>query len=210
MEGLIEVAWPQWRKEPVTTLTSSVSLPTLKGTPGEEAETVPFAGTVSMPWNVSQEKSKMFLTQSDLLDKAMRKRMTTDLDDLVAILQEAMGTLNHPDYKSFKQPYNAHRHVAVQTVTYEMNRKKVLKALREYPICDVYDLARCKPDTWREISRELGGICHGVALKCALNYVQANFPRKERAAFWAAVSTRQQNINHMRVLSFAGNPEKTR
>lgn len=208
MEGLIQIAQPQWRKEPLSALTSSVSLPTLNGISGEEAESVPFVGTRNMPWRVAQERSKFALTQGDLLDNALKKRSTTDLDDLVDILQEAMVTLTIPDYRSFKQPFNAHRHVTVQQVNDEMNRKKVLKALRTFPVCDVYDLARCAPDVWAEISRELGGISHGVVMKCALKHVQENFPRNERAAFWAAVGTRQQNINHMRCLYFAGDRDK--
>lgn len=208
MDGLIDISLPQWRKEPLSALTSSVSLPTLKGMPGEESEEVPFVGTRNMPWRVAQERSRFALTQADFMDVALKKRLTTDLDDLVDILQAAMMTLTKPDYRSFKQPYNAHRHVTVQAVTDEMNRKKVLKALRTYPICDVYDLARCNQDVWSEISRELGGISHGVAMKCALEHVQAHFPRRDRAAFWAAVGTRQQNVNHMRSLYFAGDRDK--
>lgn len=219
-EGLLEQARPTWRTEPFKvspaerhatveelTLTSSRSLPQLENTA--------FAGTMSMPWTAARSRSTGMLAHDPkarsampigpgALDEVLKKRHTTHFDDLVEILRKAMVMDRSPDLWSFKQPYNAHRHITVTAPTEEQDRRKVLRTLRSAPLCDVYDLARCPADLWAEISRELGGVGHGDAIRCALEHVQNNFSRTERAAFWTAVGTRQQSSHHGRVMSFPG------
>merc|ERR1719326_1665246 len=88
--------------------------------------------------------------------------------------------------------------------TAEQKRRHVLNSLRSFPICDVFDLARCAPDVWASLSRELGGVSHGVVMSIALRHVTENLPRKDRAAFWQAVNLRQSNVGQGCVLYFPG------
>jgi len=41
----------------------------------------------------------------------------------------------------------------------------VLQILRKYPLCDIYDLVRVDEKLWASISRELGGLSYGDAIR---------------------------------------------
>merc|ERR1712194_526593 len=96
------------------------------------------------------------------------------------------------------------RHTVSNAVPQDRRRKQVFSTLQKYPICNLYDLARCSPRRWSGISRELGGVSHGDAMRIAAEYVQKSMCPLDRASFWTSVGTRTKVVDHGRVCGFAG------
>lgn len=145
------------------------------------------------------------VNKGGVLNKVLRCRVETDFHDLVGVLADAMCSERREDLRSFKQPHNPNRHTTGDRyISEEKRRKQVLRTLQKYPLCNIYDLARCDPEVWAEISRELWGVSHGAVMRCMMKHVQQTLPPLDRAAFWAAVGTRQSVCEHGRTTCFAG------
>jgi len=138
------------------------------------------------------------------LDRVLKLRKETDLDRLIDVLVRAAPDQRHDALRYFKQPYNAHRKkMAPRYIDQEHRRKLVLQVLKKYPMCDIYDLVRVDERLWANISRELGGLSYGVAMKAAMEVVKESMTPLERATFWGAVGTRQRIADHGRTVVFA-------
>mmetsp|Transcript_124923 Transcript_124923/g.314366 ORF Transcript_124923/g.314366 Transcript_124923/m.314366 type:complete len:255 (+) Transcript_124923:156-920(+) len=169
-------------------------------------EYISFSGTQNLPWAMARSRSMGALSSGGVVDKALRHRQRTDLDLLVEVLADSVRDDRPQDIRHFRQPFNAHRHTEASTdLSPDVKRKKVLQVLMKYPLTDIYDMATCSPEHWSDISRELGGLSHGVAMRTALDYVQQTFSPIERAAFWAACGPRQRVVDHSRQTHFAAN-----
>eukprot|EP00928_Gymnodinium_smaydae_P031480 TRINITY_DN2308_c0_g1_i2.p2 TRINITY_DN2308_c0_g1~~TRINITY_DN2308_c0_g1_i2.p2 ORF type:complete len:296 (+),score=54.32 TRINITY_DN2308_c0_g1_i2:127-1014(+) len=203
-DGLISASTVAWEKEqhaldpminPSLPLESVKKLPTVRPqsaqarreaeVPTEEMEKTPFAGSRNMPWAVARPRSAAAMLQRGAVDRAMLSVPPVTMWD-------------------FKKQYNPHRHEFEKKETPVDTRVRVMRVLRRYPLVDIYDLLGCSPKYWKEISRDLGGLSHGIAVKVALEHVEKEFSPMDRAAFWTAVGTRQQVIDQGRVASFPG------
>mmetsp|Transcript_30141 Transcript_30141/g.54629 ORF Transcript_30141/g.54629 Transcript_30141/m.54629 type:complete len:236 (+) Transcript_30141:81-788(+) len=201
---------PRPRKEPCGLPSVNFSVPEEKGfvLPGGNADLNPamlaFTGTRPMPLAVARSRSEGCLKSGGPLDLALKARKYTDLDLLVDVLVKSAPDQRKDDLRYFKQPYNPHREkMASRFIDEEKRKKQVLQVLRKYPICDIYDLARVDERMWSDISRDLGGISYGVAMRSALQCVGQNFTPLERASFWAAVGNRQRITDRGRTCSIA-------
>mmetsp|Transcript_44053 Transcript_44053/g.113929 ORF Transcript_44053/g.113929 Transcript_44053/m.113929 type:complete len:304 (-) Transcript_44053:131-1042(-) len=169
------------------------------------AEQVAYLGTQNLPTGMARARSLGALQKGGAIDKALVLRQETNLGILVRVLMEAARPDKPLDIRHFRKPYNAHREqMANREYSTDQLRSKVLHTLMKYPLVDVYDLLRCDERHWSNISRELGGISHGSAVKVALEHIKEAMPPADRAAFWAAVGNRQSGVDHGRTLSFAG------
>jgi len=164
----------------------------------------PFGGTSNLPWMMGRARSAGSLTEGGALDKVVRLRSENNFDALVKVMVAALPNTKPKPLRFFSQPYNAHRDLTSNMVSDEQRRKKVLKVLRLYPLCDVYDLARCPERQWVQISRDLDGLSHGQVMKGALEYIQTGMAPVDRAVFWAAVGKRQQSCDKGRSTFFPG------
>jgi len=164
----------------------------------------PFGGTSNLPWMMGRARSAGSLTEGGALDKVVRLRSENNFEALVKVIVAALPSTKPKPLRYFSQPYNAHRDLTSNMVSEEQRRKKVLKVLRLYPLCDVYDLARCPEKQWAEISRDLDGLSHGHVMKGALEYIQTQMAPVDRAVFWAAVGKRQQSCDKGRSTFFPG------
>mmetsp|Transcript_7998 Transcript_7998/g.17288 ORF Transcript_7998/g.17288 Transcript_7998/m.17288 type:complete len:271 (+) Transcript_7998:223-1035(+) len=178
--------------------------------PGARAELRPeliaFSGTQNLTWAIARSRSMGALTSGGILDKVLKHRAKSDLDVLIDVIATAVREDRPSELRSFKQPYNPNRHTEdSRYVAPELRRKKVLQVLRKFPLLHIYDLATVAPEYWSKISRELGGLSHGAVMKVAVQYVQQNLSPTDRAAFWAAVGSRQRTADQGRQMSFAGN-----
>eukprot|EP00928_Gymnodinium_smaydae_P071174 TRINITY_DN54835_c0_g1_i1.p2 TRINITY_DN54835_c0_g1~~TRINITY_DN54835_c0_g1_i1.p2 ORF type:complete len:309 (-),score=53.96 TRINITY_DN54835_c0_g1_i1:40-903(-) len=217
-EGLLEVSRSEWRNDPFQQAQFEWSSPPMGRVKpdvflGKADE--PFAGTSPMPWIMSRARSTGCIPDAGerpatetalLLDKCLKMRTQTAFDDLIEVLVMVIEDAQRPSIKEFKPTYNPHRHPYNPTPTREMLRRKVLRVLKRSPIVDLYDLCRCDPEIWTAVSRDLGGISHGSAVKVAVEYVGERFSPLDRAAFWTAVGTRQEVMAHGRNMNFAGSP----
>jgi len=153
------------------------------------------------------------LVQGGILDKALTMRTKTNFDLLLDVLENAMRQDKPLDIRDFRQPYNPNRHAQASDPTEldpDRKRKKILQALKKYPLVDIYDLATCDTEYWADISREVGGLSHGVAMRYAMEAVQQEMTPMDRAAFWTAVGTRQGLSGHYRTMNIAGDGGKSR
>jgi len=159
---------------------------------GQENETLA-AGTKNMSHLASMTRSVGSLRKGGVLDMAIKNRTSRSFDDLVDILVRTMGTVKMEDLRAFpgQTPHNPHRHNVSNHADVEWRRNRVMRALAKYPLCDIYDLARCSAEEWSKLSRELGGISHGIAMRIMLEHVQCNAPSSTRASFWTAVGASQ-------------------
>merc|ERR1712039_210179 len=176
--------------------------------PGARADRVPellpFTGTHNLSWGMARARSTGALQEGGVVDRALKLRTQDDLELLVQVLMSITSAEKPEELRHFRQPYNAHRHTVSNMVSQDRRRKQVLSTLQKYPLCNVYDLARCSPRRWSGISRELGGVSHGTAMRLASEYVQKSMCPLDRASFWTAVGTRTKVIDHGRVCGFAG------
>lgn len=176
------------------------------GKPDTRPEHTAFSGTETMQWRVARCRSTGCLTPGSTCDKVLKLRNHRDsLDPLVSILMAAAPMERNEPLRSFPQPFNPHRQVFdSRGMTDEDRRRKVLKALQNNPLASVSDLARCSPRRWTGISRDLGGVSFGDAMRHMMKHVQENMSPLERASFWASVGPRQRVVDHTRVCGFAG------
>lgn len=178
--------------------------------PGARVETRPehtsFSGTQNLTWAMARSRSMGSLATGGVLHKVLEHRKMTDLDILVGVMADALRSDRPTDIRSFRQPYNPHRHVEdLSQLSMEQRRKKVLQVLQKHPLLHIYDLATASPEYWSVISRELGGLQHGAVMKEVLTYVQQNMAPMDRATFWSACGPRQRAIDMNRQMSFAAN-----
>lgn len=185
--------------------------------PGADAERRPeytaFSGTRNMSWAMARSRSMGALAPGGIVDKALTMRRRTDFDILVDVLVSSMREDKPLDIRTFRQPYNPNRLGQAgdpAELDPDRRRKKVLQALRKYPLVDIYDLATCDREYWSDISRDLGGLPHSVAMKFTMEAVQQEMTPMDRAAFWTAVGARQGLSGHYRVLNIAGDGGKAR
>lgn len=180
--------------------------------PGARADNVPellpFTGTHNLSWGMARARSTGALQHGGVVDSALKLRTQDDLELLVQVLLGCTATEKPKELRYFRQPYNAHRDTVSNMVTDDRRRKQVLSTLQKYPLCNVYDLARCSPRRWSHISRELGGVSHGAAMRLATEEVQKAMCPLDRASFWTSVGTRTKVIDHGRVCGFAGDQVK--
>lgn len=163
-----------------------------------------FSGTRPMPLAVARARSTGALQKGGVLDKVLKLRTMTELDQLVQVLVDTAPVEPREHYRAFRQPFNPHRErMTNHLIPEEKRRRQVLNALKKYPLQNVYDLATCSPEIWSSISRELGGVSYGTAMRNVMVHVQEDFTPLERASFWAAVGHRQRIVDHGRVISFA-------
>lgn len=203
--GLMEASRHSWLNDPFTQYDQVAERRELaKKFKDGEAEDTAFTGTRSMTWMEARSRSVGCLHSDGPIMNCLRNRKANEFDDLVKVLQAAMTREVRKDLREFRQPYNKHRYTVDKTITDEANKRKVLRTLSKYPLVDLYDLVSCAPEEWTDISRELGGVNHGVAVRCALEYVQNHFAPVDRAAWWVAVKARQPAINQGRSTSFPG------
>lgn len=196
--------------------------------PGARADRVPellpFTGTHNLSWGMARARSTGALKlrteevshpggnilsishvpDNGVVDRALKLRTQDDLELLVQVLCSMTSSEKPEELRHFRQPYNAHRHTVSNAVSSDRRRKQVLSALQKYPLCNIYDLARCSPRRWSGISRELGGASHGTAMRLATEYVQKSMCPLDRASFWTSVGTRTKVIDHGRICGFAG------
>jgi len=176
--------------------------------PGGNADTDPqliaFAGTKTLDWRVARSRSQGCLRAGGPMDRVLKLRKETELDRLVDVLVRAAPDQRHDALRYFKQPYNAHRKkMGPRYIDEDHRRRLVLQVLRKYPLCDIYDLVRVDERQWANMSRELGGLSYGVAMKMAMEVVAESMTPLERATFWGAIGTRMRNADHGRVVVFA-------
>ncbi|CAK9010545.1 unnamed protein product [Durusdinium trenchii] len=175
---------------------------------GGNADTDPsliaFSGTKPLDLKSARARSQGCLRSGGPLDRVLKLRKEHDLERLVDVLVRAAPDQRHDALRYFKQPYNAHRaKMASRYIDEDHRRKLVLQILRKYPLCDIYDLVRVDEKLWASISRELGGLSYGVAIRSAMEVVAESMTSLERATFWAAVGTRQRAADHGRTVVFA-------
>jgi hypothetical protein len=205
--GLIEAARHTWLADPYTILAQKTERRDIEQKSKEAgAEHVSFTGSKTMSWMAARSRSTGCLDPNGPVITCLNNRRANEFDVLVTVLQAAMcrAVQERKGLREFRQPYNAYRHVVDKTIAAEANRRKVLRTLSKYPLVDLYDLVSCAPEEWTEISRELGGVNHGVAVRCAMEHVQNHFAPVDRAAFWVAVRARQPAINQGLSISFPG------
>ena len=176
--------------------------------PGGNADTNPaliaFSGTKPLDLKVARARSQGCLQSGGTLDRVLKLRKEHDLERLVDVLVRAAPDQRHDALRYFKQPYNAHRaKMAPRYIDEDHRRRLVLQVLRKYPLCDIYDLVRVDEKLWASISRELGGLSYGVAIRSAMEVVAESMTSLEKATFWAAVGTRQRLADHGRTVVFA-------
>eukprot|EP00933_Yihiella_yeosuensis_P076308 TRINITY_DN8600_c2_g1_i1.p1 TRINITY_DN8600_c2_g1~~TRINITY_DN8600_c2_g1_i1.p1 ORF type:complete len:246 (+),score=37.21 TRINITY_DN8600_c2_g1_i1:110-847(+) len=182
--------------------------------PGGNADTRPkylaFTGSQSMDWKTARSRSCGLLRADrsskigDSLGQVLKLRQETDLDRLVEVLVQSAPDMKPEDMRAFKQPFNPHREqMASRYLDEETRRTHVLQVLRKYPLCNLCDLVRCDETQWNQISRDLGGLSYGLAMRKALQCVNKSFTPLERACFWAAVGNRQPIVDHGRTTKFA-------
>lgn len=139
-----------------------------------------------------------------VLGKVLRSRVEDNFHVLVEVLSNAMRCERKElDLREFTKPYSANNHHRDAHISIEKRRRTVYRTLQRYPLCNIYDLAICPARDWTQISRELGGVNKGTVMRCMMDQVQTALPPYERAAFWAAVSTRQATVEHGRTCCFA-------
>eukprot|EP00929_Paragymnodinium_shiwhaense_P009662 TRINITY_DN113915_c0_g1_i1.p1 TRINITY_DN113915_c0_g1~~TRINITY_DN113915_c0_g1_i1.p1 ORF type:complete len:275 (-),score=61.54 TRINITY_DN113915_c0_g1_i1:191-1015(-) len=203
--GLMDAARASWLSDPFTKIQQASERRVIEQRAKEaDADYIPFTGTRNMDWRVARSRSTGCLQPNGIVMTVLKKRNANEFEDLVAVLQAAMSREARKDLREFRQVHNKHRHVVDKTIADEANKRKVLRTLAKYPLVDLYDLVSCAPEEWTEISRELGGVNHGVAVRCALEHVQNHFAPVDRAAWWVAVRARQPAINQGRSTSFPG------
>ena len=176
--------------------------------PGGNADTNPaliaFSGTKSLDLKTARSRSQGCLQSGGPLDRVLKLRKENDLDRLVDVLVRAAPDQRHDALRYFKQPYNAHRaKMAPRYLDENHRRRLVLQILKKYPLCDIYDLIRVDEKQWASMSRELGGLSYGVAMRSAMEVVAESMTPLERATFWASVGTRQRSADHGRSVVFA-------
>jgi len=176
--------------------------------PGGNADTNPaliaFSGTKPLELKAARARSHGCLRTGGPLDRVLKLRKENDLERLVDVLVRAAPDQRHDALRYFKQPYNAHRaKMAPRYIDEDHRRRLVLQILRKYPLCDIYDLVRVDEKLWANISRELGGLSYGVAMRSAMEVVAESMTPLERATFWAAVGTRQRTMDQGRSVVFA-------
>lgn len=182
---------------------------TMRSASSTNFETMSFSDTKSM--SLVDTRSRSFGNITARFPKVdpsrmqiLKLRRQSDLDRLVEVLVQAAPNMRAEDLRHFRQPYNPHRaKMASRFIDEEKRRKQVLQVLRKYPICDIYDLARCDEHQWNKISRDLGGLGHGVAMRRVFEAVSEVLSPLERASFWAAVGQRQRLVDHGRTCGFA-------
>lgn len=80
-------------------------------------------------------------------------------------------------------------------------RRRVLRALERYPLCDVGELYACDSATWHCISESLGGLSHGLAVRNAMNIMTTSAVQPlVRASYHAAACHRQRVVDRKRVV----------
>jgi len=80
-------------------------------------------------------------------------------------------------------------------------RRRVLRALERYPLCDVGELYACDSATWHCISECLGGLSHGVAVRNAMNLMATTAVQPlVRASYHAAACHRQRVVDRKRMV----------
>ncbi|CAK8994961.1 unnamed protein product [Durusdinium trenchii] len=176
--------------------------------PGGNADTdltlIAFAGTKPLDLKSARARSQGCLRTGGPLDRVLKLRKENDLERLVDVLVRAAPDQRHDALRYFKQPYNAHRaKMAPRYIDEENRRRLVLQILKKYALCDIYDLIRVDEKQWASISRELGGLSYGVAMRSAMEAVAESMTPLERATCWAAVGTRQRAADHGRSVVFA-------
>lgn len=177
---------------------------------GNENQTA-FEGTKNMTRLASWTRSTGSLREGGQPQAAVRNRTQTSFDDLVEILVCTMGTTKTEELHAFpgQTPVNKHRHTVTRVDDDEYRRGRVLRALAKYPLCDIYDLACCSPEDFSKISRELGGISHGVTMRLVMEHLQIHAPSSSRASFWIALGTGQGVHERGRQCSIPGvKPDK--
>lgn len=128
---------------------------------------------------------------------------------LVMAMQEAGKIPGGPPLHDFRMAYNPHRdghnHSEIVKSSRPVEgdavklRRQVLKGLERYPLCDIRELLACDPDTWLHLSRCLGGLAHGQAVRCAMSLLaSADVRPVDRALYHAAVSQRQRSVDRGR------------
>mmetsp|Transcript_76602 Transcript_76602/g.216630 ORF Transcript_76602/g.216630 Transcript_76602/m.216630 type:complete len:234 (-) Transcript_76602:19-720(-) len=175
--------------------------------PGCRVDTRPeytsFHGTKTMSWGVARARSMGALQTGGTLDRALQLRTGTDFDFLINILVKAMPTERQEDLRHFRQPYHKSRKTVSNWIPEDERRQMVLAAMQKYPLCDIYDLARCPPNRWAEISRELGGVNFGTVMRYTLEHVEKGMTPLDRASFWTAAGPQQMVVDHGRICGFA-------
>lgn len=172
---------------------------------GQESQTA-FAGTRTMTTLMGQSRSTGCLHENSVLQRVMRSRTADGFDDLVEVLVSAMGTTEPEDFRAFPglTRRDPHRRKSNKHGNLDWRRAQVLRALGKYPLCDLYDLARCSPAEWSKLSSELGGISHGIAMRIMFEYVQCAMPASSRASFWVAAGPTQSPVEQGRQCSMPG------
>mmetsp|Transcript_47550 Transcript_47550/g.77090 ORF Transcript_47550/g.77090 Transcript_47550/m.77090 type:complete len:239 (-) Transcript_47550:120-836(-) len=174
------------------------------GTADLRQEMQAYSGTKGMSFHVARSRSMSCLAAGGPLDRVLKLRHETDLDRLIEVLVRAAPDQRKDGLRQFRQPFNPHREAAASKyITDDQRRQQVLQVLRKYPLCDIYDLARCDQVQWANISREMGGLGYGTAMKSAMQAVGQALTPLERASFWAAVGNRQRVVDHGRSCGIA-------
>lgn len=155
-----------------------------------------------LSFNSSRTLSSRAKSDTDLLlDENMRLRKETALDHSVEVLMRVMDAEKKPSIYFLPALPSAHRHVESTSIPEPKLRRKIIRMLRKYEICDVYDLLRVSAEDWSEIGRELGGVTHADVKTQVLSYLGHLNP-VDRAAFWAAAGSRQRPAEHFRSVQF--------
>lgn len=162
-----------------------------------------FVGTAPISWTLARSRSEGMLRRKTVIDSPLKERTETGFDFLVEVLVQAMPKTRKEDPRSFSRPFVSGREHGIHDVPEDIRRKMVMRVMQEHPLADVYDLARCPPERWSLISRDLGGVAHAAAMAHALEYMKTQAPIK-RASFWAAAGSQLRPADYRGACQFAG------
>jgi len=164
---------------------------------------LPFVGTQTLSWDLARSRSEGMLQKKTVIDSPMKERTETGFDFVVEVLVQAMPKKRPEDFRAFRRPYHPARETGIVDIPEGLRRKMVWRVMHEYPIADIYDLARCPPKRWSQISRDLGGVSHADVMAHALRYMKTQAPTK-RASFWCGAGAQLRPSDHAGACQFAG------
>lgn len=163
----------------------------------------PLSGTQPLSWEIARSRSTGMLQKHSVIDDPLKSRTETGFDFLVEVLVRAMPKKRQEDLRQFSRPFHPARERGADLVPEDNRRKVVWRVMQQYPLTDIYDLARCSPDRWSQISRDLGGITHTDAMAHASEYLKTVAPIN-RASFWTSTGPQHRPVDLKGACNFAG------
>mmetsp|Transcript_58951 Transcript_58951/g.140738 ORF Transcript_58951/g.140738 Transcript_58951/m.140738 type:complete len:279 (+) Transcript_58951:175-1011(+) len=157
-----------------------------------------------------EEETTFYDMRSAAASLSPPRRGKDTIDDVVEVLCEALEVagLGKPcNLRSFTQVDNPHRKEEPgylkgdELLHYQ--RRRVLKALKKFPFCNIYELIECPVSDFRNISQELGGLSQSLVKQLAVQRVQVKMDPMTRATFWNTVGVQQRPVERGVNVQFA-------